>query len=358
MPFQGPIPPFVQRKWLRWVAESWTRINRDELGGGLREPQFAVDRAQARLGRWEPVSRTIGISIEHILQSTSWLEVELTLRHEMAHQVVHELFVRPGASPHGELFHKACRMLGIEHGPRAPHSMSPRTLRVLDRVRKLVRLGSSPNPHEAQAALAAASRLLLKHNLDLSDAGEGPERLHGWRWIGPATGRVRLERKLLSGLLVDFFFVRCIWIRTWDNKGQSASVLEAVGAEHNLQLASYVHDYLMRTVDDLWAAYRAAHPGGGVARRNEYRNGVLMGFREHLEAEKTVQQTEGLIWLGDPALDELYDARHPKRRSMSRSYYRTGEAHEAGKEDGRNIRIRPAVGGEDTPTERGRRLQS
>lgn len=353
------IPLTVQRRWLRYITRTWHCANNDYLGGQLRPPQFELGRSERWLGQWTANTRTLSIAIDHIATADTWLDVALTVRHEMAHQVVSEVFNASNAEPHGELFRRACRMLAVDSSPRAEVNASAESKRVRDRIQKLLRLAGSDNPHEAQSAMAAANRLLLRHNLervDAEDKGANGREGYSWRWVGSPTGRVTLERKLASMILADFFFVECIWIGTWSPAGKKLSVLEIIGANHNLELAEYAHDYLTRTLDTLWAIYRGANPGGGNARRNEYRAGVLMGFRQHLTAEREACQTEGLIWLGDPALSEFYDRRHPRRSRLSRSRYRIGDAHQAGLADGRQIRIRGGVGKGQAPGGGGRLL--
>ncbi len=339
------IPLDLQRRFLFHLSRKWATFNADHLDGQLKTPQFALDESTTRLGRWDPLTRTIGISIEHLLEAT-WLEIELTLRHEMAHQFVSEVFDGKGR-PHGVLFQRACRMLQISASPRAERTPSEASRRAMEKVRKLLNLAGSDNPHEAQAAMAAANKLLLLHNLDELDAKADPG--FSWRWIGAPTGRVTLERKLISGILISHYFVRAVWMRTtMPITGKQASVLEVLGRPHNLDLAQYVHTYLDRTLDTLWKRYKKATGAKGNAVRNEYRVGVLMGFRDHLKSQTQQHQEQGLIWTGDPGLQEFVRERFPRLVSMRRSSYRVGTAHDRGREDGRQIRIRPGVNGVDS----------
>ena len=336
------IPLIVQRRWLAWLRQTFDQVNRDCLGSRLRPPSFELSQGTTRLGAYDRVTRTLSISVEHLVAST-WVEVELTLRHEMAHQVVAELFAADDAPPHGELFARACRLVQVDRSPRGDVRPSPEAERVLAKVRKLMNLGASPNPHEAELAMAAASRLLLKHNLELADAG--PQDDTSWKWLGRPTGRVSLADRLVSGILQEFFFVECVYVRTrLAATFRTATVLEVLGRHHNLAMAEYVYDYLTGTLDRLWHDYRQTTRARGNALRNDFRVGVMMGFRDHLRSQKTVQAEEGLIWRGDPALAELLSERHPRLTSMGPSRYRTGEAHQDGRREGQALRIRPGVG--------------
>lgn len=57
------------------------------------------------------------------------------------------------------------------------------------RVRKLLALATSPNEHEATAALVKAQELIRRHNLDLAAAPSESERVvRAWEPINPASG--------------------------------------------------------------------------------------------------------------------------------------------------------------------------
>ena len=57
----------LQRQWLRALRERWETINRRELNGELKPPLFALDDTTKRLGRWDPTTRTLGVSVDHMI---------------------------------------------------------------------------------------------------------------------------------------------------------------------------------------------------------------------------------------------------------------------------------------------------
>ncbi|MBI5607787.1 MAG: hypothetical protein HY902_02790, partial [Deltaproteobacteria bacterium] len=74
--------------WLRRLKGEWMSANEHYLGKALQMPVLAIDVGpEARLGQWQPATRTLSISELHILRAP-WHEVRATLRHEMAHQYV------------------------------------------------------------------------------------------------------------------------------------------------------------------------------------------------------------------------------------------------------------------------------
>jgi hypothetical protein len=345
-----------QRTCLKWLEKSFHTINSECLNGLLTAPQFTIDDSCKRFGLWTPATRTISLSANHLLNDI-WLEVELTLRHEMAHQYVSEILQAPGSRPHGPLFKRACVLLGLESSPRNQEPTAPKIKRVYERVQKLMQLSASSNQHEAESAVSAAQRLLLKHNIEIAETEE--EKHLSYRWIGTPRIRISLEEKLLSGILQDHFFVRGIWVQTLRvNSAKPLRILEIVGSHQNIELADYTHQFLSRTLDELWATYRMTSEShlNGRSVRNSFRIGVLMGFRKRLESESRGHAEKGLIWLGDSAIDEFLKERHPYMASMRSGHYRTGDAHKAGLEKGRKLRVKKGVKGTSGKGKRLKRL--
>jgi len=341
-------PPEEQRSCLLWLRDAWARINHTDLSNALKPPVFSLDPGRHRLGHWNAQTRTLGISLHHIRTATA-LEVEQTLRHEMAHQFVSEGFGAEYAKPHGALFRKACSYLGVD----SPAATSSAGNRAVERVQKLLRLSNSSNRNEAETAMANAFRLMLKHNIS-QDEVAAPDK-YGFQILGPGLGRIPLEHKLIASILQEFFFVQCIWVSTdIPSTRRQVRVLEALGRQENLKLAGYTHEYLHRVLDELWADYRRNSGKMGRSARKQFRVGVLMGFRERLRQQKVKQQERGLVWLGDRGLSDFLRTRHPQCYRMRSAGYRTGRAHSDGLEKGRKLQIRPGL--TDPPKTRGLRL--
>jgi hypothetical protein len=245
-------------------------------------------------------------------------------------------------------------MLGMDRAPITDEQMAPEHIRVLERVTKLLNLSTSQNPHEAQAAILAANRLLLRHNLDMAEANQKSDV--SWRFLGRASGRISLAQKLIAGILQEFFFVRCVWVSTHDVNFRPVRKLEIFGRHHGLDLAEYVHSFLETSLNRLWKTYRKDTGAKGAALKNEYVVGVLSGLREQLKSQRKVHIEQGLVWLGDPAVDELIQHRHGHLRRGRGGRYRVGRAHQAGREAGLKLQIRPGVG-DKTTTSRGRLLK-
>jgi hypothetical protein len=212
---------------------------------------------------------------------------------------------------------------------------------VLDRVRKLLALAESANEHEAQAAMSAAQRLMLKYNLE-SLAGSGAA--YGFRHLGHPSGRIDESQRLLASILGEHFFVEVIWVPVWRPlEGKRGSVLEVCGSDENVQLAEYVHGFLTHTATRLWRLHQQNHDIASNRHRRNFVAGVMAGFHHKLVRERTQHQTEGLLWLGDEKLQAFFKRRYPRVRTVNYGSSRGTQAHDAGKLEGERLVLQKGV---------------
>jgi hypothetical protein len=265
------------------------------------------------------------------------------LRHEMAHQYVHEVMGLTDEAPHGPAFRDLCGKLGIDGSAAGlPQAREPREERIVERVGRLLALAESPNIHEAEAAASAAQRLMLKYNIDLHD--EARARGYAFAHVGRATGRVTESERVLAMLLGRHFFVEVIWVPVYRPlEGKRGSVLELCGTPANLAMAEYVHAYLTRTAEQLWSDHRMSSRLAGNRDRRIYLAGVMTGFAEKLARQARSHSAEGLVWVKDADLDDYFRRRHPHVRHVRYSGHRKNDAYVHGRDAGRRIVLRKGM---------------
>lgn len=338
------------RQWGRRLYLDFANINQVHLGGLLSFPVLDIAPDLGSLGRYCAETRTLSVSLRHI-ENDPWVAVLETLKHEMAHQYVAEVLRRPNEVPHGPAWRQVCGRLGITpratwagahaagHDPMGAASGEDPRLR---KVRKLLALGgNNPNEHEVQAALDKAHALMLRYNLQLADVAAADRELRV-RWVGEPQTRVERYLYGIARILDDYFFVRAIWVPTYiPERDRPASQLELCGEEANLEMAAYIHDNLVRQLPALWLRYRRAHNGlaKGIRARNSYFDGVLSGFGSQLEVRRREIREEGLIWVGDARLDELYRRRNPRIHTARVGGYVDPNIRRDGVEAGEKLRI-------------------
>lgn len=318
-----PLDAELATATLKALRSSYRDLNHTMFGDALRTPVLRLnDTSRVRVGSWDPKLRCIEISCQFLMEHGWGAAIEV-LKHEMAHQFVHEVLVGVDEPAHGAAFQEVCRERGIDARANSEPTSGDANHPVLDRIRKLLSLAQSHNEHEAQSATRVAQRLMLQHNIDQLSVERSDGYAH--RQLGRITGRVSEAESMLGTILQDHFFVDVIWVyayRPLDKK--YGRVMEVCGRSENIELADYVHDFVSRTAERLWKEHKLAAGVRSNRDRRAFVAGVMSGFREQLDKQKTQQTGSGLIWLGDPGLGKYFERRHPNV-STRRFYEGTGD---------------------------------
>jgi hypothetical protein len=273
-----------------------------------------------------------------------WGTVLEVLKHEMAHQYVHEILGRVDEPSHGPAFREVCERLGIDaRAAGVPESPSQESsggreqhVKVLERIARLLALAQSSNVHEAQNATSLAQKLMLKYNVE--SAALGVRGGYEFRHLGVPSGRVSDSERLVSIILGQHFFVEVIWVPVYRPlEKKRGHVLEICGTRANLEIASYVHAFLARSAEHLWAEHKREQGIKSNRDRRTYLSGVMDGFREKLGAETKRHREQGLVWVGDADLSKYFRKRHPHIRHTRTSGPSRNEVHGAGKSAGRRL---------------------
>jgi len=340
------LPPLrveLEQAALRALQRSYQHNNGTLFRFALQAPVFELTANADLLGRWVPERRTLELS-RKLLFGHGWSVLEEVLKHEMAHQYVDEVLQIRDESAHGPAFRKVCEERAIDAraagAPLVPDAPSGHP--VLDRIAKLLALAESPNEHEAQAAMSAAQRLMLKHNIEAAVTGAATQPC--FRHVGKPTGRVSEHERRLAMILDEHFFVQVIWVPVWRvAEAKRGSVLEVCGTRDNLELAAYVYDFLLYTSGALYREDRKRRGDRSHQARRKFLAGVMSGFHERLNREREKSQCDGLIWVGAPALSSYFRKRHPHVRWARHSVSRGDEAYLRGQVAGQSIVLHRGV---------------
>ena len=333
---------------LREVAEAYRHLALAYFKGALVIPQFELVSSRARLGRWMPDTRVIELSRPLVLEQPWGVVVEV-LKHEMAHQYVSEILGESGESAHGPRFRAVCDKLGIDAAaaglpipkPGAGHAEHGK---IAERIARLLALAESSNVHEAEAAMAAAQRLLLKHNIELRTARAAQG--YSWKHLGVPTGRTTEAERVLSLILGKHFFVEAIWVPVYRAAlGKRGSMLEICGSPENVEIAEYVHGYLVQTAARLWEEHKAEQGIRGNRDRRTYLAGVMSGMSDKLNNAAKSSESAGLVWIADGELESFFRRRHPHVRHVRYAGQRRTDAYAHGREAGQKIVIHKGVKG-------------
>jgi hypothetical protein len=347
----------LQAALARELRATWHQVNDAYFRGALRAPTLELVPTRSTLGRWIQGTRTVEISLPLALEKPWGVVVEV-LKHEMAHQYVHEVLGETEQTPHGTAFRDACARLGIDGRaagmPAAPaEGPDAAEEKVVVRIARLLALAESPNRHEAEAAMAAAQRLMLKHNLEAVQANAS--RSYGFTHLGRPTGRVGEHERIVAMILGKHFFVEAIWVPVYRPRdGKRGSVLEICGTPSNLAIAEYAHGFLLGTAERLWSDHKRTLGLASDRERRTYMAGVMTGFADKLARQEAKSREEGLVWIKDGDLGGYLRRRHPYVRHVRHAGQRRTDAWLHGREAGRKIILHRPV--EGAATSRGRLL--
>jgi hypothetical protein len=344
----------LERMLVRELVHEWKRVNLAHFKDALRMPALAFTISEAHLGRWHGSTRTLEISRPLVI-AHPWGAVVEVLKHEMAHQYVDEVLKVNDESAHGRAFRDVCARFGIDAAAAGvpDADTSGARARVIERVARLLALAESPNANEADAAMAAAQRLMLKYNVEL--AGAGGAHAYSFRHLGEPSGRVGESDRLLASILAKHFFVEVIWVPVYrPREGKRGSVLEICGSPENLEMAEHAHAFLRHTADELWTAHKKKIGERSNRDRRTFVAGVMAGFGDKLDKQANKSTSEGLVWIGDADLDRFYRARHPHIRNVRYGGQRRTAAFTSGKEAGKQIVISKPI--KTSARDRGRLL--
>lgn len=342
---------------LRAIRDEHRDLNGSLFGWRLSCPAFALSDSNLYLGKWRGDIKTLELSRQLVLKQ-GWAAVVEVLKHEMAHQYVHEVLGMHDESAHGPAFRRVCAERNIDarasgHPITSADDRTTEAQAALGKIAHLLNLAKSPNEHEAQAAMAAAQRLMLKYNIEacLKDV----QRRYCFRHVGAASGRVYEAQRILAQILTEHFFVETIWVPVWRPlEGKRGSVIEVCGTPENVDLAEYVHAFLSHTSERLWREHKLEHRLRSNKDRRAFVAGVMSGFRDKLRSEQRTQATEGLIWRGDAALSGYLKQRHPRSHWTRYTTTQNSAAHDHGHRAGSRIVLHRAMN--HGTSERGRLL--
>ena len=318
---------------LEWEAALW--VLSPSQRGLMRRPLFRLRDFKSKWGHWSGERREICLSRNLVLNHT-WDTAREVLLHEIAHQFTEEVSGHNNETPHGPEFQKACYLLRAN--PKASKNYVPMDEqisrkssvsedKIMLRVKKLMALAQSRNRHEAEAAMAKSYELIGKYNLDILTRDENRNFIS--LFVGRPALRHFRDHYYLARLLLDFYFVQGLWVPAYVlEKGKMGNVLEITGTMQNVQLASYIHDFIHHFIGSQWQAYNKGNKLNR-SRKTDFSVGILEGFRSKLESKrkqrKKDRDTLALIKIEDPLLLKHMAYKHPHTSTVRRRVVRRDE---------------------------------
>ncbi|MBX9704342.1 MAG: SprT-like domain-containing protein, partial [Silvanigrellaceae bacterium] len=163
-------------KWCLKLCDEFVNICY-QYGVSLKKPIILVQNLNYIWGDWSSQLRTIRLS-ENLILKHSWDVVVGVLKHEMAHQIVSEVF-HVSQGNHDSYFDMACNLIAVPFEFRKAHlhfdetiphwketsSLLPEEELLLKKIEKLLNLSQSSNEHEALRAMEKVQELYGRYNI-------------------------------------------------------------------------------------------------------------------------------------------------------------------------------------------------
>ncbi len=219
----------------------------------------------------------------------------------------------------------------------------------IEKIKKLLRLARSSNPHEAKLALARAMALATEHDVEIE--GLNPDECAQEKRLTheetePAA-RMSYDARYAWSICRSHFNVTTVemnCIRLVDGWPRRAVKLAVVGTPAAIVIARYVHAFLVQHFAFCWRRHR-----GRLRNRQAFVHGMFIGIVVQLNCERPSAKGTELV-VRDR---QDYIARHIGKTTcmpMGRPDHEAHAAARAGYSQGLNTRIRqPLAKGASEP---------
>jgi len=323
----------------------WNHCHKD-----LICPYFRIMESGTKWGQWEPSTRIMSFSL-NLLHHYEWEAVEHVMKHEMAHQIVTEIFgMDCHQVSHGVAWGEACKMVGIEPVRCSSSKFLSEFKGVKDnisvhRVKKLMNFANGRGATEAEVenALARAQEIMLRNDIELSDIMED-KRVWVKRPIGKRYKRWATWMWSLGDLLSSHYNIKSIC----NYVGNGMNQLEIFGEPNNVDIAEYIAHALLTQATYSYGQFKKKSAKEATDRRNElkeqgrfyktykriskraFMEGLISGYTSKLAKERKVvidkiEAEDGSIVCCDKRLlKEMYGKAYPRLRNSHYSGSRGG----------------------------------
>lgn len=213
---------------------------------------------------------------------------------------------------------------------------------VIERIKKLLRLARSSNPHEAQLAMQRALQLAEEYHVAVDALNPDAAKPTITHQDTDTIARLGYDRRFAALIVQRFFRVQpvvCAAIRRINGWPRAGQKLSFVGMATDIEIALYVYHFLVQHFAYCWRKHR-----GRLRSRYSFMHGMWRGLHAKLAeaepaaAERKVTGTELQISVNG------YIAEHIGKIQYDRLGDPTAQAAlYAGYVQGRRTEIRSAI---------------
>ena len=300
----------------------------------------------SRLGYFDSRFYELGLSKNLMLHAHERV-LKNIIRHELAHFMAYVIY-GPGIF-HGEEFKNICRSYKWEQEVERAYANIDelnqkiegdlKSEKLLERLKKLMALSTSDNPHERELATIKANQLLLDHNLDRIKMGHfaNEETVYVKRVL---EGSRKQAKHIAIYDILKTFYVSPVF-----NQGRGLFYLEVIGDKTSVELAEYVAHFLNNELDLLWMETKRSNPHlKNINAKNSFFRGIASGYISKIESQKMQKISSQELMIIEKNLQRqiasVYQRLGHAKHSMIKDH---SEAKKLGVMKGNQLNIKPAV---------------
>ena len=295
-----------------------------------------------QLGFFDSTRNSIGIN-KVLMYKVDDEALRNIIRHELAHYLV---FIIYGDVPsHGKEFHHICARFGwgqevfkayTDLSAYKGQNSHQKHKKILEKIKKVLALSSSSNPHESQLATVKANELLLRYNLqyDTFDADEDT-----------CLKRVLTATRRNAKITCIYDILETFFVQPVLNTGGGTFYLEVLGRRSNVELAEYVAHFLDHELDHLWQKHRQLHPHlKGITMKNSFFRGLSEGYLQKINSTHHQSFSTNELMIVKQGLQKHINAVYGRLSKTRTTYSKTDTySKNLGKSAGQNLSIRKGI---------------
>ena len=217
--------------------------------------------------------------------------------------------------------------------------------RIIEKIKKCLRLAKSSNPHEAAAALRQAQKLMAEHDISeeaiaASEANEAPGK-------SSATDKPTMWEVMLANMVGAVFGCDIVFSRAWiAAKFAYEGQYNFIGVGAQAEIAAYAFAVLRRQAakarrEYTRSALKRCSPAAKVKRADQFSIGWVASVRQLAVALARDERSTAIVAAFTTAHYPHTTSIAPRERQATPLAYRD---HQAGREEGRNARLHAGVG--------------
>jgi dimeric dUTPase (all-alpha-NTP-PPase superfamily) len=171
-----------------------------------------------------------------------------------------------------------------------------------NKIKKLLRVATSSNQHEAELAMAHAQKLGILHNIDISSINAFDEKKEEEKYTKDDVNcgqRYGITQRFANWILEKHFNVKII-LSGSRHFGKSIHI---IGKTSDVEFAKYLNDYLQETFMRIWHSERKIK-NYAVRERESFLYGLYLGLNQKLDENKKEVEEQKFIQISNEKGEE------------------------------------------------------